>query len=74
MIEAFEQCFATGEFFQHDQWHDSYLGDRMMERFGVTPFPINHADPAQPFDNSVLGRYMRHLKGPRKHARKASRP
>ncbi len=69
MIEAFEQCFATGEFFQYDQWHDSRICDIMLERFGITPFPIKHNDPAQPFDNSILSRYMVHYKGPRKHKR-----
>ncbi len=74
MIHAFEQTFATGAFFQYAEWHDSHVFDRVLEQFKIKPFGIAHNDPAQPFDASVLGRYCTHLKGPRKHARKASKP
>ncbi len=73
MIAAFSQEFASGAFFQHAEWHDSWIFDRMLERFAVTPTSLKHNDPAQPFDASILRTCMVHHKGPRKHARKASR-
>ena len=68
MIESFERVYANDEFFDFDEWHDSYIFDRMLERHVPVEWqhPIAHRDRSQPFDHSILGRFMTHNKGARK--------
>lgn len=67
LIAAFEKLYAWDEFLGFDEWHDSYLFDRMVERFRPTTKLIAHNDRRQPFDAApLLIPYMTHLKGPRK--------
>ncbi len=81
MIGAFEQTFVTGDFFQHKEWHDSWIFDRMLERFAISPTTIpgagqkfrpRYKGPPQPFEISILGKFCTHYKGPRKNVRRAA--
>lgn len=63
----FAQLYLTGQIAEFDEWHDSYVFDQLI---ALTPqlkiHNIPHTSRAQPFDNSAVGRYIIHLKGPRK--------
>ena len=74
-IEALERAYDKDEFFEHDEWHDSWIFDRIMDDLKPPTFRIPHTSKAQPFDHSHLAQYMRHYKGPRKEIQihKASR-
>lgn len=67
-LAAFENCYATDTFLEEmETWHDSFVFDRLIERYQPQVFHVKHTSRAQPFDHSVLGQYMTHLKGRRKH-------
>jgi hypothetical protein len=71
-IAAFEGLYTSGRLFALPEWHDSYVFDvvrRSFERQGrIRTHNLSgvFTDTSHPFVNSELGRYMDHLKGPRK--------
>ena len=72
-LAAFERLYAADEFFQWGEWHDSWLFDRLVERFDPPVKLIPHNHRGQPFDNSpALSPYMTHLKGKRKKRDRAA--
>lgn len=66
-LQAFEDTYATDDFFNIETWHDSFVFDTLVARYRPKVFHLKHNSRAQPFDHSVLGQYMTHLKGRRKH-------
>ena len=67
-IEDFADLYASDDVFDLPEWHDSYVFDWLRRRDEIPAHAIPYA-PGQrrhPFVNSELGRYMDHLKGPRK--------
>src|SRR5262245_23580667 len=66
-IVAFQQIYATGDFMDLKAWHDSYVFDWLVAAVNPPVFHLKHNSKAQPFDDSVLGTCMTHLKGRRKH-------
>ena len=65
-IEALERVYDKDEFFDHDEWHDAFIFDRVLDKLKPATFRIPHNSYSQPFDHSALGIYMRHFKGSRK--------
>lgn len=68
LVTKFEDAFANDSFIDdYECWHDSYVFDRLVEKMKPVVHHIQNTSRAQPFDNSILGEYMTHLKGRRKH-------
>lgn len=78
MLSEFETLYTTDSLFRQDEFHDSYLFDRVRER-AERRGAVSH-DIAEGIGfraehvliNSRLGRYMDHLKGPRKERGRSS--
>lgn len=66
-LKQFEEIYASDEFVNLSAWHDSYVFDALREWTKPLAFEIVNNSKAQPFDNSILGTVMTHLKGRRKH-------
>lgn len=66
-LTAFEDTYASDEFLNLKTWHDSFVFDWLVAKYLPTTYHLRHTSRAQPFDRSILGRYMTHLKGPRKN-------
>jgi len=67
-IQRYERRYADDEFFDDPAWDDCWQFDRLVRLYLPRCKMIPHTSQSQPFDNSVLGQYMTHLKGPRKAA------
>lgn len=65
-IDEFESIYANDLFRPMEEWHDSWIFDRLIDRLKPKTYKIPHTDRGQPFDNSILGHYMTHYKGNRK--------
>lgn len=66
-LTAFESVYATDEFINLKEWHDSAVFDDLIARLRISNVHhLTHNSRAQPFDDSVLGSCMTHLKGRRK--------
>lgn len=66
-VTKFKELYRTGKFVNYKEWHDSFLFDRLIEETpSLKIHNIPHESSSQPFDYSVIGKYMTHLKGPRK--------
>jgi hypothetical protein len=69
-LTEFEDMYATDRFITECPcWHDSFVFDWLMEKRKPAACHIHNTSIAQPFDHSILGRYMTHLKGARKTGR-----
>lgn len=80
-LKDFREIYTSGEIFDHLEWHDSYLFDRLRERyrakqgFGAWKNLSEGVPGMHVWDESPLGEVMRHLKGPlRKSGQKANVP
>lgn len=67
-ISAYENQYASDAFLADEFWDDCNQLDYLVKKLVPHAKWIAHARDAQPFDDSVLGRYMRHNKGKRKLA------
>jgi hypothetical protein len=67
-IQRYERRYADDEFLDDPAWDDCWQFDRLVKLHLPRCNTIRHTSRSQPFDNSVLGQYMTHLKGPRKAA------
>jgi hypothetical protein len=65
-IAAYESQYANDDFMRDPAWDDCSQFDRLCECLAPHANLIAHNSPAQPFDRSVLGKFMRHNKGKRK--------
>ena len=65
-IVAFAELYASGEIFQLQEWHDSWVFDWLRRKKGTPTHAIPHQSLRHPFVNSALGACMDHLKGDRK--------
>ncbi len=70
-LAAFEEVYAEDGFFDHSEWHDSWIFDRVVERLKPSMKAIAHNNRGQPFADSVLKTCMSHFKGKRKDRRAA---
>lgn len=65
-LDRFVGVYERGEVYEHLEWHDSYIFDRVREEFPSDWFH-NLSDGVvgmHVWDGCILGEYMRHLKGP----------
>jgi len=65
-IELYEKQYVTDAFLNDVHWDDCNQFDYLMSKLSPTERIIIHTRPAQPFNDSILGKYMRHNKGNRK--------
>ena len=70
-LNRVRQVYLTGEFFEYEEWHDSWIWDRVRIEFegGGKQFKNlsgAYADTEHPFVNSGLGFFFDHLKGQRR--------
>lgn len=75
-IDEFAALYLSDRVFAEvPEWHDSYVFDWLRKRRKVPAYQIPYAagQRRHPFVNSELGRYIDHLKGPRKDAGKTPR-
>ncbi len=70
-ITAYEREYAEDKFGNRPYWDDCNVFDDLVRELSPSTKPIASMSRAQPFDNSILGEYMTHHKGPRKYARAA---
>jgi hypothetical protein len=67
-IAAYQNQYASDLFLADQHWDDCNQFDYMVSKLNPSVKHITHSRPSQPFDDSVLGRYMWHNKGRRKTA------
>jgi hypothetical protein len=69
------KMYDEGELFKEEQWHDCWIFDKVrkelenesLKNIDICLFGLKKdEDLLNVFDNSVLGKYMRHFKGNRK--------
>ena len=65
-IRGFAKLYSSGEVFKLEEWHDSWVFDWLRKETAIPAFSIPHGSNHHPFINSMLGKYMDHLKGNRK--------
>lgn len=67
-LDDFRRLYVSGDVFKFPQWHDSYVFDRVMDRFSAwKPFFTNLSDGVpgnHVWPETILGEYMTHHKGP----------
>lgn len=72
-LARFRSLYVSGEIYEHMEWHDSYLFDRVREEFPEQDW-LNLSKDASGldvWDQSILGTRMRHFKGPQAKQRLA---
>ena len=70
-INEFAELYLSDRVFvEVPEWHDSYVFDWLRKRMSVPAHHIPYAvgQRRHPFVNSELGRYLDHMKGPRKES------
>jgi hypothetical protein len=73
-ITAYEATYSEDIFLSHKYWTDCHIFDDLVAQHKPACELIAHSSHAQPFDRSILGKYMYHLKGKRKnHIREIGR-
>lgn len=65
-INAYEAAYSEDCFLRFPYWDDCDVFDALVRIFEPACALIEHTSRSQPFDNSILGNYMTHLKGRRK--------
>ncbi len=68
-LERFREVYTSGELFDHLEWHDSYIFDRVREEFPKMHWR-NLSKDASGLDvwpQTALGEYMLHNKGRKKY-------
>lgn len=71
-LKRFREKYTTGEIYDHLEWHDSYIFDRVMEEMpGIWANLSDGVKGMHVWDSTILGEKMRHLKGPLRKVGKA---
>lgn len=65
-INAYVMRYVTDDFMADKAWDDCNQFDYLVEKMKPITYPIPHNSQGQPFDYSMLGGYMTHMKGLRK--------
>jgi hypothetical protein len=65
-LKAYEDRYAKDLFLEDKAWDDCNQFDLLVEKLKPATKHIKHVSRSQPFDCSILGHYMVHLKGKRK--------
>lgn len=78
-MDVWRHLYEDDEVFQLDQWHDSFVFDRIRETYEKQGVIENNnlspwgRDYDHVFINSIIGDYMDHMKGPRKNSGKSKK-
>jgi hypothetical protein len=73
-VRVYEDVFNTGDIFVLSAWHDCVAYDEVRAAFEREKYITSNnisagcADSMHPFVNTILGKYMDHLKGPKRKA------
>lgn len=70
-IEDFAEKYSSGDFLQCEEWHDSWVFDRILEKSDIKTHRIPWGDKMIPVETSCLGEYFYHFKGARKDSEQA---
>lgn len=71
-LKRFREIYTSGEIYDHLEWHDSYIFDRVKEEIPGNYHNLSEGIPGMhPWDETILGEKMRHLKGPLRKAGKS---
>ena len=66
-IKDFRRVYTSGEIFEHSEWHDSYIFDRVRERYEADGVKFTNLSPnakgLDAWSASPLASCMTHLKG-----------
>lgn len=65
-LSVYEGIYAEDKFKNHKAWDDCSIFDALVSILDPKVKHIPHSSRSHPFDHSILGRYMTHLKGDRK--------
>lgn len=70
-ISRMIEVYSSGEIFSMEQWHDSWVWDRVREEFENKNILFKNlsgkfANTHHPFVNTNLGKFFDHLKGPKR--------
>ncbi len=64
-LSRFREKYISGEVYEHLEWHDSYIFDRVREEFNGEYHNLSKDVPGlHVWDSTILGETMRHMKGP----------
>ena len=64
-LKRFREIYTSGKIYDHHEWHDSYIFDRVMEELPGNYRNLSEDVPGMHvWDSTVLGECMKHLKGP----------
>lgn len=64
-LDRFREIYTSGEVYDHLEWHDSYIFDRVREEIPLNYVNLSEGVPGMHvWPETVLGEKMRHLKGP----------
>jgi hypothetical protein len=65
LAKHFAELYITGDIFELEQWHDSYVLDRAIEQTGVKAVSLSGAGSVtnHPLANGPLGKWFHHDKG-----------
>jgi hypothetical protein len=74
-LDRFREVYTSGEIWDHAEWHDSYIFDRVREEKSDWLNLSKGIPGMHPWDSTALGEKMKHLKGPlRKKGKQANVP
>lgn len=68
-LQAFAREYATDHVLSRDEYHDSYVFDRLMEERGIPGRSLARWPQSKVFADSILGVYMHHFKGQGKRSK-----
>ncbi len=63
-LDRFREIYTSGEIYDHLEFHDSYLFDRVREAFPGWHNLSENVSGMHVWDDTLLGEKMKHLKGP----------
>lgn len=66
MVQEFGTLYTSGKVFEMAEWHDSFVFDRLREKYKVAEHNLSNADTGHVWMTSPLVQYLDHLKGDRK--------
>jgi len=65
-IQEFARQYSSDEFLKINEWHDSYVFDFIRKKMDIESYAIPYTGRL-PVEGSILGDYIVHDKGDRKH-------
>lgn len=70
-LKKYAECYRKLKLFNLPEWHDGYILSNIINQYKIKTFNLspteNRRREQHPFAVGILGEYLDHLKGPRKH-------